>query len=297
VTLSLAVIVATVSLFAAGPRVTASEGAATPPTLEHAVDTLLAAADPASQVLDIDAAQLEPEPDVRTVRLRPRPKPGPFRMNLYREGDFVSQATEFWCIAASSQTMMNIMDDGPPRRSKKLQRRLHFQAREGDGRWDWFWEEVAGEPRWDRGLHGLDIRNWQMVLNEKGYGPYEIDRAPTRKQAIRKAARAIRLTGRPAGLVVWRGAHAWVMSGFDATADPAFTNEFKVTRVYVSDPWYPAVSRIWGRSRPPNSAVSVKALAQDYLPWKRPHKRPKRDGQYMLVLPVLPPDVEVVTGG
>ena len=132
------------------------------------------------------------------------------------------------------------------------------------------------------------------MLETNGYGDYEIDRAPTLKRAIRMAAKAIRVTGRPAGLVVWRGAHAWVMSGFKATGDPAFSNDYKIEKAIVSDPWYPRISSIWGASRPPNSAVTLKQLSADYLRYKRPARRqPMRDGKYMLILPVLPPDTQV----
>ncbi|MGD8485112.1 MAG: hypothetical protein PVH07_00610, partial [Chloroflexota bacterium] len=169
------------------------------------------------------------------------------------------------------------------------QRQLHFQGRRLDQDDDSYWRRLMGEERWRKGLHGLGLTDWAELLNENGYGPYEVDRAPTRKLAIRKAARAVRLTGRPAGLVVWRGAHAWVMSGFEATADPAFSNDFKVRKVYIQDPWYPSVSTIWGASRPPDSTVAVKALASDFLPYDRPGRRhPKRDGKYMLILPTLP---------
>lgn len=54
------------------------------------------------------------------------------------------------------------------------------------------------------------------------------------------AAKAIRMTGRPVGLVVWRGAHSWVMSGFTATADPASADDFEVHKVFVQDPWFPS---------------------------------------------------------
>jgi hypothetical protein len=215
-------------------------------------------------------------------------------MNLYTRGDFVHQQTKYWCIAASAQTMMNIIADGKPRRSKAFQKRLHFQARGLDQDDDAFWRRLTGESRWKAGLHGLGVRDWAGLLNTNGYGPYEVDRAPKRKQAIRMAAKAIRMTGRPAGLVVWRGAHAWVMSGFEATADPAYTNRFKVTKVYIQDPWYPYVSSIWGASRPPESAVPVKSLAEDYLRYDRPRRRhPMRDGKYMLVLPTHPADTTV----
>lgn len=218
--------------------------------------------------------------------LRPRPKPGPFAMNLYEKGDFMHQQTTWWCVAASTQTMMNIIDDGRPNRSKRYQRRLHFEGRRLDRSEDAYWRARAGAERWKAGLHGLGLTDWRDLLNTNGYGPYELDRARSLRQAIRKAAKAIRLTGKPVGLVVWRGAHAWVMSGFTATADPAYTDDFRIRKVYIQDPWYPYVSSIWGRSRPPNSAVPVSALGQDFLRYDRPGRRhPKRDGRYMLVLP------------
>jgi ankyrin repeat protein len=215
---------------------------------------------------------------------------GRFRMNLYSEGDFVHQQTDYWCVAAAAQTMMNIMDDGKPRRSKARQKRLHLRARRLYEDGDAFWREVAGESRWRAGHHGLDIRDWAGLLETSGYGRYVVERAPTRKRAIRMAAAAIRATGRPAGLVVWRGAHAWVMSGFVSTADPAESSKFKVTKVFVQDPWYPSVSSIWGASRPPHAAVPVRRLGEDFLPYRRPLQRqPKRDGKYLMILPAVEP--------
>jgi hypothetical protein len=178
--------------------------------------------------------------EVRMMRLRPRPKPGPFSLNLYSKGDFAHQQTVYWCVAAAAQTMMNIIDDGQPDRSKARQKRLHFQARRLDQDGDGFWRNLAGESRWKKGLHGLGLTDWAELLDTNGYGSYEVERARTRKQAVRMAAKAIRMTGRPVGLVVWRGAHSWVMSGFTATADPAYTDDFEVRKVFVQDPWFPS---------------------------------------------------------
>ena len=62
-----------------------------------------------------------------------------------------------------------------------------------------------------------------------------------------------------------------------------------VKKVYIQDTWHPWVSSIWGPLRPPNSLVPVEALKEDYLPYDRPRaKWPKRDGKYLLILPVLP---------
>lgn len=218
-----------------------------------------------------------PQPHRKVVKLRPRPKAGPFEMNLYRKGDFMHQATKDMCVAGSTQTMMNIIDPGKPNRSVAFQKRLYERGRR------------LSPNQAKLGPIGVDLTGWAQLLNTAGYGPYVVESAETRRGAIRKAARALRLTSRPVGLVTWRGAHSWVMSGFTATADPAHDNGFRVRAVYVQDTWYPYVSTIWGASDPPNTLVPVARLKRDYLPYQRPRARyPKRDGKFMLILPVLP---------
>jgi hypothetical protein len=193
-------------------------------------------------------------------------------MNLYRRGDFASQATKIYCVPGAMQTMMNVMDPGASRsraaqdRLYRLARRLSTDRLRGDG---------AEPDGWARGLSRL------------GYGRYAVGIEKTRAAAIKAAARALRLTGRPVGLLVWRGAHAWVMTGFEATADPAVTDRFRVTHLRIVDVWYPRVSSIWGASFRPNTRVAVGRLKEDYLPWRRPLMRyPDKDGRFVLVLPV-----------
>ena len=119
----------------------------------------------------------------------------------------------------------------------------------------------------------MDLIGWAELLNRGGFGPYVVDGAGTRRAAIRKAARALRVTGRPVGLVTWRGAH----SGSCPASRPRPTrpgdDDFEVTAVYIQDTWYPWVSTIWGASRPPGTLVPVGALAEDYLPYQRPRAR------------------------
>lgn len=205
--------------------------------------------------------------------LDPPPKPGPFTIDLYDKGDFVSQARADWCVPASILSMMNMIDverdQTTPTQAKldRLARRLSTSRLRGAG----------SEPE-----------GWAGSLNRLGYGPYEVREEPTRAAAIAAAARSLRLTGRPVGLLMWRGAHSWVMSGFRATADPAYTDDFEVTHVFVVDPWYPRVSSIWGRAQAPGATVPVRRLAEDYLAWRRPAVRyPEKDGKYVLVVPVV----------
>jgi hypothetical protein len=219
----------------------------------------------------LDAA---PTPDAAPA-LDPPARPGPFAIDLFEKGDFVSQATKIYCVPASMQTMMNIIEEGADR-DPEVQNELYVLSR------DLSTDRLRGD--------GAEPEGWARALDELGYGPYDVDEAPSLRAAIIRAARALRLTGKPVGLLMWRGAHAWVMSGFKATADPAYTNDFEVTHVHIEDPWYPRVSSIWGASRPPDALVPVSRLDEDYLRWRRPTVRyPEKDGLFVLVVPVAAP--------
>jgi hypothetical protein len=136
---------------------------------------------------------------------------------------------------------------------------------------------------------GAEPIGWARGLEQLGFGGFEVGVFATRREAVQAAAKAIRLTGRPAGLLAWRGAHSWVMSGFQATRDPAVTEDSLVTGVYVEDVWYPLVSSIWGPSEPPDTLYRVRDLKVDYLKWRRPTRRyPGMDGRYVTILPIDP---------
>lgn len=207
-----------------------------------------------------------------TPALDPPPQPAPFAIDLFDEGDFVTQARADWCVPASILTMMQMIDLVNDRTTPtqdeldRLARRLSSPRLKGAG----------SEPE-----------GWAGTLNQLGYGPYEVRSERTRAAAIAVAAHALRLTERPVGLLIWRGAHAWIMSGFRATADPAYTDDFTVTHIYVEDPWYPRVSSIWGPSRRPDTVVPVRLVAEDYLAWRRPTVRYReKDGRFVLIVPV-----------
>ncbi|HEY7827836.1 MAG TPA: lipid II flippase MurJ, partial [Candidatus Limnocylindrales bacterium] len=199
----------------------------------------------------------------------PSATPGPFAMDLYRKGDYVGELKDTWCVPAAMQTSMNIMNTAADT-SQRTQARIFALAR-----------SIAPAPD-----GAAEPEAWATGLRELGYGNYQVTQKATVAEAIHVAARQVRLTNRPAGLMVWRGAHSWVMSGFTATADPAVSPNFTVIAVRIEDVWYPRLSSIWGYSRPPDSLVPVAALARDYLPWKRPTGAyPAKDGQFVLVIP------------
>jgi hypothetical protein len=208
---------------------------------------------------------------IPTATPSPSPTPdGPHAMNLYRKGDFVTQANKHQCVAAAMQIMLDIV--GP-----KNDRRVSTQT-----------TLATLARKLSRASNGgTEPEGWARGLERRGAGDYTVAVAPTVGSAVRRAIEAIRTTGRPVGLLVWRGAHSWVLHGFETTADPATSDDWKVTAIWVSDPWYPRISSIWGPSRKPNQRITVKQLREDYLKWRRPTGRyPGKDGKYVMVLPV-----------
>ena len=199
----------------------------------------------------------------------PKVEDGPFAMNLFHKGDFVPQYTFEWCVGASLQMMRNLTD-AKVTRSRATQQKYWEMAR-----------DLSSSP-----FGGANPRGWTAVLNELGYGPYKLVSIPKYKDALRVAASAMRDTGRPVGLVMWKGRHAWVMSGFTSDADPRAGDDFDVTGVRVLDPLYPNGSSLWGASPKPNSLLTPAKLGKQFV-----FREPRRVNLgvapgYLLILPV-----------
>ena len=213
------------------------------------------------------------------LALAPAPASGAtaYRLDVSQRGDFVAQTNFVQCVGASMQMMLNMVEPGRDR-SASTQLRLQRLARA------WSGSRPDGRQR-----QGASVRGWAAGLNILGAGPYRLVGTNTLGEAVRTAARAIAVTGRPVGLLVWRGRHAWVMSGFVATADPATTDDFRVTRAIVHDPLYPHGSAVWGPSPAPGEAITVGALGRQFVP-RRMNSRyggppSMLGGKYVLVLP------------
>jgi hypothetical protein len=174
--------------------------------------------------------------------------PEPFAMNLAKRDDFVAQYTFEWCVGASLQMAINMSTD-EERTSRRDQGDLWAMAR-----------DRSFSP-----FGGANPRGWTASLNDLGIGPYVLVSLPTFDEAVATAAAAIRDTERPVGLVMWRGRHAWVMSGFESSADPKLTDGFEVTGIRVHDPLYPHGSSVWGKSPKPNSLISPATLARQFV--------------------------------
>ena len=207
---------------------------------------------------------------------------GAYSVNVAQRGDYVAQTNFVQCVGASMQMMLNMIEPGADR-SSHTQLRLQNLAREWSGR------RPDGDQR-----QGASVRGWAAGLNLMGAGPYKLVGSRTLEDAMRTAAVAIAETGKPVGLLVWRGRHAWVMSGFRSTGDPRTDPDARITHAIVQDPLYPHGSSVWGPSPDPGEALTPAALSRQFVPrrmgsWNRqtqPGSTPSLlSGMYVLVLP------------
>ena len=178
------------------------------------------------------------------------------RFSVYRAGSFSSQVTDYSCVGASVQMMLNIIFERSQQGARKQLNYLEY-ARENSRYAD----------RIKNG--GADPKGWALALRHWGAGHYTVGGKYTRQGSLRQAATRMRLTGKPVGLLVFEGGHAWVMTGFESTADPARTSVFKVTGVQAMGPLWPD-GRINGRKYDPapETWLTLRQIRNKFLAYR-----------------------------
>jgi hypothetical protein len=181
------------------------------------------------------------------------PAPGSISYDVYRPGVYSMQATWTWCTAASVQIMRNIL----------LDQGVHSSVQQGA-----FFDYMQAGNRYQLGGHrGIDPQGFLAGLRHFVDARYTLVASATYDQAVRSAVTRLRLTGEPVALIVAAGRHAWVLTGFAATADPARTSDFRVTSVRIVGPLYGRQS-ISGYDSPPDTSLSYAAFRQFLLPYR-----------------------------
>jgi hypothetical protein len=188
--------------------------------------------------------------------------------NLYRDGVFVTQYTWTWCVGASAQAMLNIIN-GTSNDYYRRQRRLVQYAMNND--------------QHDGNSGGSDAVGFRRTLEHHGAGDYTVETSTSFSVAVRKAVRRMRLAAKPVGLLVMGGRHAWVLNGFEATADPAATNDFTVTHVYVMGPLYPKQQKGYF-DMPPNTRLTLRQFRTPFRKFDDPDS-PRFVGYWVSVNP------------
>ena len=187
-------------------------------------------------------------------------------LNLFRATAFVTQKEYKWCVAASVQMMVNIVRKRTDRTAATQKLMIAYAQSNDHGPWG-----PGG---------GTDVTGWIVALQHFGAGRYRAVGARTPAQALRIAAIAMRQTGRPAGMLVMDGQHAWVLNGFESRTDPKADRWARITSVRVSGPLYP-IQRKNGYDLPPNTRLSVRALARYFHPSTVGHLV----GRYVVIVP------------
>jgi hypothetical protein len=169
-------------------------------------------------------------------------------MNLFVRAQFAFQNPNWAaCTATSARTMLNLI---AVRRTGGI----------GFGWKPTTWGSVRDRIlTWERsndtmpGGYGSDPHGWRNALNYFGWGPTALtagsrvydDRAyPSYAGAMKAAVRAMIATGKPVGLLGWRGAHAQMVTGyyglvgnpFKRDAFGRYANTFTVRGFYMTDP-------------------------------------------------------------
>jgi len=194
------------------------------------------------------------------------PQRGNLTFDVYRPGVYSMQATWTWCTAASVQIIRNIL----------LDQTHHSATQQGQ-----FFAYMRAANRYQQPSHrAVDPQGFLAGLRHFVDPSYTLVASPTFDAAVRSAVTELRRTGEPVALIVAAGRHAWVLTGFTATADPALTTSFAVVSVRVVGPLYGRQS-VGGYDSPPDTSLSFAALRGFLLPYRFPFATTPWTGRYV----------------
>lgn len=125
-------------------------------------------------------------------------------INLFRPSSVAYQFTNYWCVPANAQTMLNII------------RGTTDRSRNSQARYAWHVHRLNG---YTYSTKGNDVAGWARFLDLWLAGDWHYrDRSyDTRREAVDAIVESIDRTGHPVGIVVDRGSHAWTVLGYRAT--------------------------------------------------------------------------------
>ena len=193
-------------------------------------------------------------------------------LDLYRSGVFTTQKTWLWCTAADVQIIRNIADHAADHSRTSQQR--YFDAMRAHNRYP---IPVAD---------GVDPAGWTYGLRHFVDGRYRLVSSTSFYAALRSAVTNLRRMNLPVGITVSHGNHAWVLTGFTATADPAVTTRFTVTSVRVVGPLWGLQSRTYGYDMPPDTKLTPRQLAGFFTPWHYAKIRMAWEGRWVSIQPI-----------
>jgi hypothetical protein len=192
-------------------------------------------------------------------------------IDLYRDGVFTTQKSWLWCTAAGVQIVRNMVE------------REDDHSASGQRRYfDW----MRQRNRYDLPESaGIDPQGWTAGLRHFVDDRYRLVASRSFTAGLRSAAANLRRTGLPVALTVSNGGHGWILTGFEATADPLLTDEFEVTTVRIVGPLFGRQSKN-GYDMPPDSELTIKELRRYFTAWRYEPKAMVWDGRFVSIQPV-----------
>jgi hypothetical protein len=194
--------------------------------------------------------------------------------DVYRPGVYSIQATWTWCTAASVQIMRNIL----------LDETSHSAAEQGK-----FFDFMRARNLFVvTGHRGVEPQAFAAGLREFVDPRYSLVASPTFDSAVRSAVTQLRVTGEPVGLIVAAGRHAWVLTGYTATADPAATSDFQVISVRIVGPLY-GRQNVNGYDPRPDTSLTYDDFRRFLLPYRFPFGATPWSGRYLTIQAIPEP--------
>ena len=195
-------------------------------------------------------------------------------VDLYRNGTFTTQKSWLWCTAADVQIIRNIVRHEADHSRAAQQRYFDYMRAHNRYR----------IPVKD----GVDPAGWAAGLRRYVDARYRVVASASFDSALRSAVTNLRRTNLPVGITVSHGSHAWVLTGFGATADPAITTRFAVTSVRVVGPLWGLQSRTYGYDMRPDTRLTTTQFRGFFTPWHYAGVRMAWEHRWVSIQPVAP---------
>ena len=188
-------------------------------------------------------------------------------VDLSRDSAIVRQYTNYWCVPAATQTMLNLVR-GTSDRSYATQERLYRELR------------AANKYRY--ATRGNDVRGWARVLTARlGTDRAYNDQSFTSRSAAYAAiVDSMDRTGRPVGIVVDRGSHAWTVVGFRVQETVGVLGSRTILGFYVVGPLGP------GKDPWPKAYYTVDQLSSRFTRYHEWQMSVVWEGKYVIVAPM-----------
>ena len=200
------------------------------PTPAPTVDTAASATPGPSPVADETPTPTLPPDPTPTANPSPTPTPPPpsptatiRAMNLYRSTAMVRQYTNYWCVPAATQSMVNLVRGTSNRRY--LTQKYYYKLTRQHNRYTYV-------------TKGNDPQGWAWAATyfSRGEATYRARAFTDKTAAINSIADALRRTRKPVGVTVRGGTHAWVVLGYRMSQNLEDPDKRTLLGLYVSGP-------------------------------------------------------------